>query len=122
MQQLDYGRDNRLRLWFLGVEDWQTLDNQVSPNEEDFFRVMGKCFETWRKMLDKRHYCILVLGDSFSRRLRRRIPSVVAEIATTQVGGYELVYQITSVIPKIRRVRRDCCGNRSETVLVLRRT
>jgi hypothetical protein len=122
MQQLDYGRDNRLRLWFLGVEDWQTLDNQVSPSEDVFLQVMGKCFETWKYMLNKRQHCILVLGDTLSRRFRRRIPLVVAEIAARQVGGYELVSHTTSAIPTIRRVRRDYCGNRSETVLVLRRT
>src|SRR3977135_1248044 len=33
MRQLDYGRDNRLRLWFLGVNDWRSLDDQVSPAE-----------------------------------------------------------------------------------------
>jgi hypothetical protein len=122
MQQLDYGRDNRLRLWFLGVEDWQSLDRQVSPSEDVFLEVMNECFETWKYMLNKRQHCILILGDTFSRRLRCRIPSAVAEIATIQVGGYELVSQTTSAIPKIRRVRRDYCGNHSETVLVLRRT
>lgn len=121
MQQLDYGRDNRLRLWFLGVENWQALDRQVSPSEDVFLQVMFKCFETWKHMLNKRKHCILVLGDTFSRRLRRRIPSVVAEIAASKVGGYELVSQTTSAIPKKRRVRRDYCGNHSETVLVLRR-
>jgi hypothetical protein len=122
MQQLDYGRDNRLRLWFLGVEDWQTLDRQVSPSEDVFLQVMVKCFENWKYILNKRQHCILVLGDTFSRRFRRRIPLVVADIAAFQVGGYELVSHTTSAIPKIRRVRRDYCGNRSETVLVLRRT
>jgi len=122
MQQLDYGRDNRLRLWFLGVENWQALDRQVSPSEDVFLQVMLKCFETWKHMLKKRKHCILVLGDTLSRRLHRRIPSAVAELAVSGVGGYELVSQTTSAIPRARRVRRDYCGNRSETVLVLRRT
>ena len=36
MRQLDYGRDNRLRLWFLGVEDSHALDAQVSPRKDAF--------------------------------------------------------------------------------------
>ena len=121
MQQLDYGRDNRLRLWFLGIDNWQELDKQVSPSEEMFLEIMGKCFETWKRVLDRGRHCVLVLGDAFSRRLRRDIPIAVAEIAVIRVGGYKLVSQTTSVIPKIRRVRRDYCGSRSETVLVLER-
>lgn len=31
MRKLDYARDNRLRLWFLGVEDSKSLDIKISP-------------------------------------------------------------------------------------------
>jgi hypothetical protein len=121
MQQLDYGRDNRLRLWFLGIDDWQGLDDLVSPSEEKFLHVMRKSFILWKRLLGRDKHCVLVLGDSFSRRLKQPIPSVIAEIATREVGGYKLISQTTSIIPKKRRVRRDCRGNRSETVLVLKR-
>lgn len=121
MQQLDYGRDNRLRLWFLGIDDWQGLDDLVSPSEEKFLEVMRMSFILWKQLLGRDKHCVLVLGDSFSRRLKQPIPSVIAEMATREVGGYKLVSQTTSIIPKKRRVRRDCRGNRSETVLVLKR-
>lgn len=31
---LDYARDNRLRLWFLGCEDWKSLDAELTANKK----------------------------------------------------------------------------------------
>jgi adenine-specific DNA methylase len=121
MRQLDYGRDNRLRLWFLGTEDWKSLDKEVSPREESFLKTMTKALEQWKEILPRRKHCILVLGDTPSRRFHKPLPSVIAEIAINQVGGYEIASQTSSTIPRNRRVRRDYCGSSSEIVLVLKR-
>jgi hypothetical protein len=120
MRQLDYGRDNRLRLWFLGVEDWRSLDNVVSPREDDFLMLMSKCFKHWRTVLKPGGYCVLVIGDTCSRDGRLDLPHDVSRIATEEVGGYSLIVQHTDVIPNDRRVRREYIGSTSETILVLR--
>ena len=39
MRQLDYARDNRLRLWFLGIDDPHALDKAISPRKEAFFET-----------------------------------------------------------------------------------
>ena len=118
MRQLDYGRDNRLRLWFLGCGDWKSLDSVVSPREKEFLALMGRCLRRWKRLLVVNGYCVLVIGDTCSRENRGNLPNVVAAMATT--AGYVLVSQHADAIPNERRVRRGISGSSSETILVLR--
>jgi hypothetical protein len=118
MRQLDYGRDNRLRLWFLGCEDWRSLDKSVSPSEQEFLALMSRCFKRWRTVLKPNGYCVLVIGDGCSRVDHSDLPNDVARIAKDR--GYALVSELTDLIPNERRVRRGLVGNISETILVLR--
>jgi hypothetical protein len=120
MRQLDYGRDNRLRLWFLGSIDWQVLDHSISPDERRFIGMMKRCFKLWRQVLQPASNCILVLGDTYSRRYRMQLPDLITRLACDEVGGYTLAWKYTESIPNNRRVRRGYKGSRSETVLILR--
>lgn len=120
MRQLDYGRDNRLRLWFLGCTDWKSLDGIVSPREKEFLALMGRCLRAWKKVLAPNGYCVLVIGDTCSRERRENLPNLVAEIA--KKTGYVLASQHADEIPNERRVRRGIVGSSSETILVLRNT
>lgn len=121
MRQLDYGRDNRLRLWFLGCRDWRDLDSLVSPSEAEFLDLMEKAFATWKNILSKDAYCIVVVGDGCSRLDRHELPQAVSRIATKVVGGYALESQVADAIPNERRVRRGIVGSASETIIVLKR-
>ena len=118
MRQLDYGRDNRLRLWFLGCNDWKALDGIVSPREKEFLSLMNRCLHRWTKILTPNGYCVLVIGDTCSREGRSNLPDVVAAIA--KKAGYVVVSQHAEAIPNVRRVRRGITGSSSETILVLR--
>lgn len=120
MRQLDYGRDNRLRLWFLGIDDWRALDRMVSPSEDAFLELMRRCFTKWKTVLKAYHCCVLVIGDACSRVHRGHLPEVVSRIATKEVGGYSLVCQYAEAIPNERRVRRGIIGSTSESIVVLR--
>lgn len=119
MRQLDYGRDNRLRLWFLGVEDWKSLDCTISPSEINFLKLFKACLKKWQEVLSPKGLCVLVLGDTYSRSYRLSLPDVVSYIATTEIGGYSEICKYTETIPNERRVRRGCKGSLTETVLVL---
>ncbi len=118
MRQLDYGRDNRLRLWFLGCHDWKTLDGIASPREKEFLALMGRCLRSWKRLLAVNGYCVLVIGDTCSREGRGNLPDLLSEIAME--AGYVLVSQHADAIPNERRVRRGIVGSSSETILVLR--
>jgi DNA modification methylase len=122
MRQLHYGRDNRLRLWFLGMSQWKDLDQTISPSEVDFFRLMRDCFNVWKLSLKKGGVCVLILGDAMSKSLKKNLPEVVANIAINEVGGYSLLDLHRDTIPNIRRVRRNCRGSLSETIVVLVKT
>lgn len=121
MRKLDYARDNRLRLWFLGVNETKALDQLVSPSESVFLNSFRKCLENWKKVLRQGGKCILILGDSNCRTYKARLPKVIETIALQEVGGYQLEVKFQSIIPEKRRVRRNNRGNDRETVLVLRR-
>jgi hypothetical protein len=120
MQLLDYARDNRLRLWFLGARDWHSLDRIVSPNQEAFLVLMRRCFTKWKTVLKPEHCCVLVIGDAFSQVAKGNLPEVVSRIAIEEVGGYQRVCEHTQTIPNERRVRRGIMGSASETIVVLR--
>jgi hypothetical protein len=121
MKRLDYGRDNRLRLWCLGIADWKSLDKKISPREHAFVSLMRDCFYVWKDVLRPGGRCVLILGDSHSRLYRAALPEMIKHIATAEVGGYEIDGQYTENIPDARRVRRGLSGNRLETILVLKR-
>ena len=120
MRLLDYARDNRLRLWFLGVSDWRALDRIISPNEDAFLKLMRRCFTKWKAVLKPNRCCVLVIGDAFGRVVRPNLPQLVSRIATGEVGGYVSVHEYTETIPNERRVRRSIMGSASETIVVLR--
>ena len=119
MRQLDYGRDNRLRLWFLGCRDSDALDESVSPAESDFLALMEACFRRWKDLLSFDGSCVLVMGDACSRENRGALPAAVTQLARDT--GFVFVDQRTDVIPNDRRVRQGITGSLSETILVLRK-
>ena len=121
MRQLDYGRDNRLRLWFLGVEDWKALDHAISPPEVNFISLMKTCLKLWQNVLTQNGLCVFVLGDGHSRLYNMSLADVVGHLATSEVGGYFIASKYTEAIPNERRVRRGCRGSSTETILVLRK-
>lgn len=122
MRQLDYARDNRLRLWFLGEEDWVSLDKKISPSEHSFFTLMRECFRVWHNILDEKGTCAIVVGNGRSKEYGEPLWKVLTKIASNEVGGYKLIWQLTDIIPRERRIRRDCKGSETETILLFKRT
>ena len=119
MRQLDYGRDNRLRLWFLGIRDWKLLDQRVSPSEAQFLRLIRSCLELWHHCLTRKGFCVLVLGNVTCKSYGMDLPDAIIRIATKELGTYSVVWTHTESIPELRRVRRNCSGTLKETILVL---
>ena len=93
MRQLDYGRDNRLRLWFLGCTDSDVLDESVSPAEDGFLALMTRCFRRWQTTLKPGGNCVLVMGDACSRENRAALPDAVRKLAAD--AGFVLAGQHT---------------------------
>src|ERR1039457_1381972 len=62
MNALDYARDNRLRLWFLGVEHADLLDQKIRRKEQ-FLELMIEFLQNAKRWLKPNGQCILVIGD-----------------------------------------------------------
>lgn len=118
MRQLDYARDNRLRLWFLGIGDSRSLDQLISPRKEAFLKLMAQSFKKWKTVLKPRKYCVLVVGDGGSELKDANLPALISQVALKE--GYAHVLDHTETIPNERRVRRGLTGSTSETIVVLR--
>ena len=59
---LDYARDNRLRLWFLGVPDWKGLDRSLTANNQVYITQMKQCLRQMDSVLKTRPTVCLSLA------------------------------------------------------------
>lgn len=120
MKSLTYARDNRLRLWFLGMEDWQDLDKRISPDRNFFYKEMTDCFKKWYKMQPSEGRCILVVGnlETNYNGAKCRIPDALVEIATPY---YFLLDAYVDPIPEKRKVVKGNTKVKQEIVLVFKR-
>lgn len=119
---LDYARDNRLRLWFLGVSDWRKLDKALTANQSVYVPQMTQCIAEMNRVLRPGKHCVLVLGDVYRDGKTRNTAELVASIAC-EVSEGQLVTEAlySDEIPDIRRSRRRTRTTKIERILVLRK-
>lgn len=120
MGQLHYARDNRLRLWLMGEENWEELDSTVSPFARAFVESMVGAFNNWSSIMKPEGVLAVLVGDT-SNSVRTRLDVMVADIARRSNGAFELSEVVESEIPDGRRTRKGCTGSKAETLLVLRK-
>ena len=121
MNSLSYARDNRLRLWFLGVNDHKKLEPALSPRKSEFLAMMQRLLLIWSKLLVKNGHCILVLGAVRKGGKYHDLPAEILDIAKNMRCGLHLTAICKNVIPDIRRARINCCSTREDTILVFRK-
>ncbi|HEC35666.1 MAG TPA: hypothetical protein ENI39_03930 [Anaerolineae bacterium] len=119
---LDYARDNRLRLWFLGCEDWKTLDATLTASDKVYIPQMRICLQEMHRVLSNGHHCILVLGDVERDGKTRRTAEILADLAVEATGGgFELEMIYDDHIPDERRSRRYTQTTKFERILIMRK-
>jgi hypothetical protein len=119
---LDYARDNRLRLWFLGCKDWKELDTALTANRKAYLPQMRVCLQEIHRVLKSRSYCALVLGDVDRDGKIRRTAEILAELAmdaTCDGFAVETIYD--DRIPDKRRSRRRTRTTKFERILVMQK-
>jgi hypothetical protein len=121
MNELDYVRDNRLRLWVLG-RDLPAVEDIPRGQREALFRaLLTRTFKHLLPRLALGAPIVLVVGDTRRGGRRTDSASVVKEVFKTDVfNGVVLESEYQDRIPDIRRSRRDLSGTKRETVLVYR--
>ncbi len=121
MNSLSYARDNRLRLWFLGVEDHRELEPLISPRKAVFLSMMRTVLPLWSELLPPNGPCVLVLGATRREGEYHNLPEEVADLARDASCGLRLTALSRNTIPDSRRTRGTCRSVRQETILVLRK-
>ena len=117
---LDYARDNRLRLWFLGCEDWKELDASLTANSKVYIPEMSVCVREMVRVLKPHSYCALVLGDVDRGGETRRTAEILADLAievTQNQFRIDTIYD--DHIPDERRSRRLTRTTKFERILVM---
>lgn len=119
---LDYARDNRLRLWFLGCEDWRDLDKSLTANSKVYLQQMAACLREMHRVLRVGRHCVLVLGDVERDGKSLRTAEILAQLAVEVTGrGFMVETIYDDRIPDERRSRRQTRTTKYERILVMRR-
>ena len=119
---LDYARDNRLRLWFLGCKDWKELDKSLTANNKVYISQMANCLKEMGRVLKTGGNCVLVLGDVEKNGKTKNTAEILGELAkkaTDNKFNIEKIY--SDKIPDDRRSRRKTKTTKIERSLVLKK-
>lgn len=125
MNELDYVRDNRLRLWFIA----RSLPNGIELRGRDrkaaYCALMRNVCVRLAPGIEPGGYFILVVGDA----TRGNSPTVrtsrlTRNLFATEPGlrMFRLEASCHDNVPDIRRSRRECRGTKGETILIYRKS
>ncbi|WP_226006068.1 DNA methyltransferase [Natrinema salinisoli] len=116
MNKLDYGRDNRLRLYFLGIEDYKELDG--SPESKKQYRDFLDRFLTEAiSVLRPDGNLIFVMGESQRSGAAVDTSEVLTEMVNKNKYGLKMEQVIQDKVPR-REI--NSMSTKSETILALK--
>jgi len=121
MNALDYARDNRLRLWFLGVEDFRAVKGREIGKISTFKSEMTIALRAMTNALKPGGACVLVLGDVARANRSYDVASMVLDIINSSGKALILENHWSDAIPDRRRSRRSGRATQHERVMVFRR-
>lgn len=125
MNELDYVRDNRLRLWFVEKRLPTGLDLDARNREHAYVTLLNSVCSRLAPRVRSGGYVILVVGEAGRGRGK---PGNTAQLtqdlfaSEKTLGAFNLHGVIQDKIPDIRRSRRQCRGTKSETFLIYQKT
>jgi hypothetical protein len=120
MNTLDYGRDNRLRLWFINSKKISPVDNPMTNDKKSFEKAITIMAEKIDQHLLGKGYCIIIVGEKLTRN-NFHLSKSICTIFSKSSPSLSLSAIIRDEIPDIRRSRKDCKGTKSENILVFQR-
>ena len=120
MNTLDYGRDNRLRLWFINPEYNKPLDAPATKSRDAFEHAIQILARKVENGLSQQGYCVLVVGEQAKGKVEY-LSSVILALFEKYAPSLFLQQVIVDKIPDIRRARKNCQGTKNEHILVFRK-
>jgi hypothetical protein len=122
MNALDYGRDNRLRLWFLGFPDSLVLDKIVPRTPTEFFCLMKSTAITLKSAIRRNGVAILVVGEVCRKKNILKSNLIARSAFENEVSGWRLTEMLSDPVPDIRRSRRGCTTTKVEWIMIFKRS
>jgi len=125
MNELDYVRDNRLRLWFISRSLPEGLELVARNREQAYTVLLREVCKRFAPTIVRGGQIILVVGDATRGDGRPgRTAALTRRLFATEpdLSEFRLDRTYRDTIPDIRRSRRECRGTKTETVLIYRKT
>ena len=124
MNELDYIRDNRLRIWFINRSLPEGLELVGRDRDKAFTELLrGVCIRLAPGIKHGGHF-ILVVGDATRGGIRTgHTAALTRQLFETEAAldVFRLDSTYRDTIPDIRRSRQECRGTKVETVMVYRK-
>jgi len=118
MNTLDYARDNRLRLWFLGIEDYRIIQKEEIRSIDYFREELGRAMANICEVLKPGSPCILIIGNAKRNARRFDMPAQIVEIVQNTCLPLELMERFNQeYLLKNYQKRREPL-HKTETILV----
>lgn len=121
MNALDYGRDNRLRLWFIDPTLAGPADTDATGRKEAFVEAITHVATKTENGLKSKGYCVFIVGEEFKRSFAAHPSETVVAIVATHAPSLRLRKILADQIPDVRRTRHECCGVKTEHFLIFQR-
>jgi len=119
---LDYVRDNRLRLWFLGVDDHRKVDARSTSYEKVYVAEMTCAVGEMLRLLKPGKCAVLVLGDYNRNGRKQDSAATLSQIVRDNFSLHASVDKLlVDEIPDKRRARRRTQTTKHETIIVIRK-
>jgi DNA modification methylase len=122
MSTLDYSRDNRLRLWFLGEKDYKRISEvEMGRQASTFKKEMTNVVQVISRVLKPNGVCILVIGDTSQNGKTIQLPEIIREEIENEVKDLHLESSFEEIIPDKNRSRRNGRATKTEVITIFRR-
>lgn len=121
MNALDYGRDNRLRLWFIDRARASSVDQAGLKWRKGFVDLMTVLAHQASRKLAPYGHCVVIMGDQSERGYKGSPAQELLSVFQLHAPNLRLTRTTIDEIPDIRRSRRDCHGIRAEHFLVFQK-
>lgn len=124
MNELDYVRDNRLRLWFIDRALPVGLELSARNRESAYTELLHAVCTRLTPHIRLGGYFILVVGEAVRGKGKVASPASLTQYlfqSTPALQAFTLHKLYHDRIPDIRRSRREYRGTKTETLLIYRK-
>jgi DNA modification methylase len=119
MDALDYARDNRLRLWFLGVDDYKKIKDKEIRKISSFEEDMLVSLQIMSQVVKPGGVCIII-GDVKRNNNNYNVPEMISKLVENKVKNLFLENKWVEMVPNHRRTRRNSSTTQTETIIIFR--